>query len=300
MNSKEIFEEYTKATAKRRYIAEKAAELGVKESDIICELFKSGYKFEEIRRANKGIYNAGMKKYEKWLKNGSPENEEADAPESHCPENDTTEQENEEKPEYEYPATDEGEPEQNTVTGEDLLQIQDRTIAELKYKNDKLEVKLKALASENVELKAENSKLEKDIEILNGKAECLETQLNKEKNAGEELGKMYQLLFDDKEKLMKEKQQFMERIDELEEDLHKVREQLRDLDICYMGAMQENEKIRKSAEIDAADLESEQEHLKKVYLENEGLKKRLERAERYILNTIYEQFEDKDDEDGEV
>ena len=292
MNSEEIFEEYTKATAKRRYIAEKAAELGVKESDIICELFKSGYKFEEIRRANKGIYNAGMKKYEKWLKNGSPVNEEADAPESHCPENDTTEQDNEEKPEYEYPATDEGEPEQNTVTGEDLLQIQDRTIAELKYKNDKLEVKFKALASENVELKAENSKLEEDIKIQNGKIEGLERKL---------IGSQaYDDVCEENKQLMKEKQQFMDRIDELEENLRTVREQLRDLDICYMGAMQENEKIRKSAEIDAADLESEQEHLKKVYQENEGLKKRLERAERYILNTIYEQFEDRDDEDGEV
>ena len=298
MNSEEIFEEYTKATAKRRYIAEKAAELGVKESDIICELFKSGYKFEEIRRANKGIYNAGMKKYEKWLKNGSPENEEADAPESHCPENDTTEQENEEKPEYEYPATDEGEPEQNTVTGEDLLQIQDRTIAELKYKNDKLEVKLKALASENVELKAENSKLEKDIEILNGKAECLETQLNKEKNAGEELGKMYQLLFDDKEKLMKEKKQFMERIDELEAEKQVLSEQYAELNDNYNEAMMINRKIEQDAKVDAADLESERENLVKAWHENDELKKRLHCAEHYILNSIYEGL--RDHEDGEV
>ena len=286
MNSEEIFEEYTKATAKRRYIAGKAAELGVKESDIICELFKSGYKFEEIRRANKGIYNAGMKKYEKWLKNGSPENEEADAPESHCPENDTTEQENEEKPEYEYPATDEAE------TAENLEPQLRQIIAALRYKNDKLEVKLKSLASENVELKAENSKLEKDIEIQNGHIKTLENRL---------IGSQaYDDVCEENKQLKNEKQQFMDRIDELEENLRTVREQLRDLDICYMGAMQENEKIRKSAEIDAADLESEQEHLKKVYQENEGLKKRLERAERYILNTIYEQFEDRDDEDGEV
>lgn len=91
MNSKEIFEEYTKASGKSRYIKDKAAELNVKESDIICELLKSGYKFEELKRANKGTYNAGMNKFKKWQENGSPEDEDADVleqytePESTCP-----------------------------------------------------------------------------------------------------------------------------------------------------------------------------------------------------------------------
>lgn len=179
MNSKEIFEEYTKATSKSRFVKDKAARLGVKESDIICELLKSGYKFEELKRANKGTYNAGMNKFKKWQKNGSPEDEDADV----LAQYDEPEavQVEEEKPDYEYPATDEGEPLKSSCKSEelneDLLQIQDRTIAELKYKNEKLEVKLKSLASENVELKAENSKLEKDIEIQNGHIKTLENRL---------------------------------------------------------------------------------------------------------------------------
>ena len=259
MNSKEIFEEYTKATAKRKYISDKAAELNVKESDIICELFKSGYKFEEIKRANKGIYNAGLNKFKKWQENGSPEDEDADALESHCPENDTTEQADEEKPEYDYPATDESETDESS--DKDLMKI----ISELKYRNEVLETKIKSLVSENIEMKAENGKLTKDVEILEGRNESLHS----------------------------ERKQFMDRIDELTLDLQQASHNCTE-------AMALNEKIRREAEIDAADLESEQEHLKKVYQENEGLKKRLERAERYILNSIYEQFEDRDDEDGEV
>ena len=186
MNSKEIFEEYTQATGKTKYIKDKAKELGVAGSDIICELLKSGYKFDELRRCNKAEYNSALNKFKKWQENGSPEDEDTDAlsqydeAESNSSEN-AAEQAEEEKPEYEYPATDEGEPLKSNCKSEelneDLLLIQDRTIAELKYKNEKLEVKLKSLASENVELKAENSKLEEDIKIQNGKIEALERKL---------------------------------------------------------------------------------------------------------------------------
>ena len=266
MNSKEIFEEYTKATSKTRFTKDTAARLGAKESDIICELLKSGYKFEELKRANKGTYNAGMNKFKKWQENGSPADEDADALAQYTePE---ALQAEEEKPEYEYPATDEGEPEEKEA-GEDLLQIQDRTIAELKYRNDKLEVKLKSLTSENVELKAENSKLEKDIEIQNGHIKTLENRL---------IGS--QAYVD----VCEENEQLKKHIDELEAEKNALCEQLAD-------EMMINEKIRKDAEIDAADLVSERENLTAMYHENELLKKRLERAKRYILNTIYEQFE---------
>ena len=260
MNSNEIFEEYTKATSKSRFVKDKAAELRVKESDIICELLKSGYKFEELKRANKGVYSAGMNKFKKWQENGSPEDEDADAlaqydePESNCSEN-AAEQVEDEKPEYEYPATDE--PETTEDSEQDLMKI----IAELKYKNDKLEVKIKSLAAENVELKAENSKLEEDIEIRNGRIEDLD----------------------------KRKKQFMARINELEADNQMLSKQYAELEMM-------SKKIEKDAAIDAADLRSEQEHLDKVYQENEKLKKRLEKAERYILNTIYAQSEDGDKE----
>lgn len=105
MNHKEIFEEYTQASNKVKYIKEKAKTLGVYDSDIICELFKSGYKFEELKRANKATYNAGMKKYEKWKENGSPEDEDTDAlertePEQSEPAPALSTRVDEEKPDY--------------------------------------------------------------------------------------------------------------------------------------------------------------------------------------------------------
>lgn len=86
MDHKTIFEEYTKASNKMKYVKDKAESLGVVTSDIVCELFKSGYKFDELRRANKGTYNSALKKYEKWKENGSPEDEDADVLERTEPE----------------------------------------------------------------------------------------------------------------------------------------------------------------------------------------------------------------------
>lgn len=294
MNSKEIFEEYTQASGKSRYIKDKAAELNVKESDIICELLKSGYKFEELKRANKGTYNAGMNKFKKWQENGSPEDEDADVleqytePESTCPKNVPSEPAEEEKPEYEYPATDEAE----AVESSDKDFI--KTMAELKYKNDKLEVKVKSLAAENVELKAENSELENDIENQNKEIKYLQRKV---------VGTaVYDETREENERLKKEKEQFMKRIDELEAEKQVVEKQLDELSQSYNEAMLLNKKIEQDAAIDAADLVSERENLTEMHRENEGLRKRLERAERYILNSIYEQFEDRDgdNEDGMV
>ena len=257
----------------------------VYDSDIICELLKSGYKFEELKRANKGTYNAGMKKYEKWKENGSPEDEDADAleqyaeSESHCPENDTAEQAEEEKQEYDYPATDEAEPEE-ADEGEDLIETQNRTIAELKYKNAKLEVKNESLMSENMELKADNSKYEKDIEIQNGRINYLERQL---------IGSQ---AYDD---VCEKNKQLMERIDELEADNQIIRKQLAELNQSYAEAMTLNDKIKQNAEIDNADLETAHRMLADEYRKNDELTKKLEIAERCILNKIYADYEKEKD-----
>ena len=167
-------------------------------------------------------------------------------------------------------------------------------MAELKYKNDKLEVKIKSLAAENVELKSENSKLENDIENQNKEIKYLQ---------GKVVGTaVYDETREENERLKKEKEQFMKRIDELEAEKQAVEKQLDELSQSYNEAMLLNKKIEQDAAIDAADLISERENLTEMYRENEGLKKRLERAERYILNSIYEQFEDRDgdNEDGMV
>lgn len=160
-------------------------------------------------------------------------------------------------------------------------------MAELKYKNDKLEVKVKSLAAENVELKAENSELEEDVKIQNGKISVLERKL---------IGSQaYEDVCEENKQLKEERQQFLGRIEELEADKQMLSKQYAELEMM-------SKKIEQDAAIDTADLVSERENLDAMYRENEGLRKRLERAERYILNSIYEQFEnrDGDNENGMV
>ena len=67
-----IQDEYMKASSKTVFIKKKAEELQVPQSTIVCELLKSGYKFEELNRANEAMYNAAVKKLNKWKESGSP------------------------------------------------------------------------------------------------------------------------------------------------------------------------------------------------------------------------------------
>jgi hypothetical protein len=73
ITSKDLFEAYTKAERKIGWIQREAKRLGITRSQIIAELLKSGYKLEEIRRSDKGNYDAGVNKYNQWVKDGSPE-----------------------------------------------------------------------------------------------------------------------------------------------------------------------------------------------------------------------------------
>ena len=78
MNTEEIFKRYTEATNKSRAVKEMADEYGVAGSDIVCELFKTGYKFEELKRASVTQYKSAQKKYQQWKKNGSQPDQEED------------------------------------------------------------------------------------------------------------------------------------------------------------------------------------------------------------------------------
>lgn len=73
ITSKDLFEAYTKAERKIGWIQREAKRLGITRSQVIAELLKSGYKLEEIRRSDKGNYDAGVNKYNQWVKDGSPE-----------------------------------------------------------------------------------------------------------------------------------------------------------------------------------------------------------------------------------
>ena len=163
MNHKEIFEEYTQASNKVKYIKEKAKTLGVYDSDIICELFKSGYKFEELKKANKATYNAGMKKYEKWKENGSPADEDADALER-------TEPEQSEPAPSTRVDEENYNPEDYIAHLEKVLKEQEEKITELISTNQYLEDNNKIYMDENCQLKAELCQLKaekaEDSEVM--------------------------------------------------------------------------------------------------------------------------------------
>lgn len=78
MNTEEIFKRYTEAGNKTRAVKEMADEYGVAGSDIVCELLKTGYKFEELKRASATQYKSAQKKYQQWKKNGSHPDQEED------------------------------------------------------------------------------------------------------------------------------------------------------------------------------------------------------------------------------
>ena len=198
MNSKEIFEEYTKASNKMKYIKEKAKALGVYDSDIICELLKSGYKFEELKRANKGTYNAGMKKYEKWKENGSPEDEDADV--------------------LERIEVEQAEPVPSTQVDE-IEHLNKRLMDRI----DELQLSVNELTEKNEQLEHEKCRLEADT-------------------------RKYQI------------------------KVHELTEQL---------------------ELEKADSESDTRTLKEAWNECEELRSKLQKAERYILNRIYEDCEEE-------
>lgn len=83
MNTEEIFKRYTEATNKSRAVKEMADEYGVAGSDIVCELFKTGYKFEELKRASATQYKSAQKKYQQWKNNGSQPDQEEDVMEKY-------------------------------------------------------------------------------------------------------------------------------------------------------------------------------------------------------------------------
>ncbi len=83
MNTEEIFKRYTESGNKSRAVKEMADEYGVAGSDIVCELFKTGYKFEELKRASATQYKSAQKKYQQWKNNGSQPDQEEDVMEKY-------------------------------------------------------------------------------------------------------------------------------------------------------------------------------------------------------------------------
>ena len=280
MNHKEIFEEYTQASNKVKYIKEKAKTLGVYDSDIICELFKSGYKFEELKRANKATYNAGMKKYEKWKENGSPEDEDADALER-------TEPEQSEPAPSTRVDEENYKPEDYIAHLEKVLKEQEEKIAEListtQYLEDQkknLDDEIERLSHEKCRLEAENRKLKIRVqELLERSETTLESTRVDEENTY------------DMKKLMDENCQ-------LKADLSQSKCAYDEMLKNYNDAMLMNKQLEKYNAVDTADLETAHRILADEYRKNDELTKKLETAERYILDKIYADYEKEKNTDA--
>lgn len=270
MDYKTIFEEYTKASNKVKYIKEKAKTLGVYDSDIICELFKSGYKFEELKRANKATYNAGMKKYEKWKENGSPEDEEADVLEHTEPE------QSEPAPAPSARVDEENyKPEDYIAHLEKVLKEQEEKMTEListnQYLEDQkknLDDEIERLSHEKCRLEAENRKLKIRVqELLERSETTLESTRVDEENT-----------YDMK--------QLMDENCQLKADLSQSKCAYDEMVRNYNDAMLMNKQLESQLALEKADNESESRNLKLAYRENEELRTKVQKCEAFIINQM--------------
>ena len=270
MNHKIIFEEYTKASNKVKYIKEKAKSLGVYDSDIICELFKSGYKFEELKRANKATYNAGMKKYEKWKENGSPEDEDADVLERT-------------EPEQTQPA-----PAPSTRVDEENYKPEDY-IAHLEKVLKEQEEKITEFISTNQYLEDQKKNLDDEIERLSHEKCRLEAENRKLKIRVQELLERSETTLESTrvdEEYTYSMEQLMDENCQLKADISQSKCAYDEMLKNYNDAMLMNKQLESQLALEKADNESESRNLKLAYRENEELRTKVQKCEAFIINQM--------------
>jgi hypothetical protein len=309
MDHKIIFEEYTKASNKMKYVKDKAESLGVVTSDIVCELFKSGYKFEELKRANKGTYNSALKKYEKWKENGSPEDEDADALERAEPE------QTEPAP---APSTRVDEEELNYKEDyiahlEKVLKEQEEKITEFISTNQYLEDQKKSLEEElnkvnaavteervrhskrEMELCGQHGEKIEEIEKLNHEKCRLEAENRKLRIRVQELLERSETTLESTrvdEESTYDMKKLMDENCQLKADLSQSKCAYDEMLKNYNDAMLMNKQLESQLALEKADNESESRNLKLAYKENDELRSRLQKAERVILKMTYEKCEE--------
>ena len=246
MNTEEIFKRYTEAGNKSRAVKEMADEYGVAGSDIVCELLKTGYKFEELKRASITQYKSAQKKYQQWKKNGSQPDQEEDVMEKY----------------------ENGDGEDKISGLEDMIKQLTSTNDKLKQENIKFVEENERLWKENQELKESNAKLEKRINSLkvsdfNSTVDSMQSDLKVKK------------LTDENEQLRREC-----------EENKRMKREFDEMTQNYNDTMRINAVLEERIKILESDAETESKAFKEVYHENENLKDRLATAERYILNQV--------------
>lgn len=299
MNSKELFEEYTKeASNKMKWVSNKAKELGVSGSDVVFELLKSGFRLDELKRGNPTQYKSAQKKLDAWKKAGSPSDEDEDVLQRIKEENTESTQvekklevnsdiESQEEPEHDAAVFYSGETVNELKTA---LEKKEKYIIELEGEKDELEDLNGKQAEHLVEVMDENTRLRERIRGLEAEVDEVQStakesaELKKLRENNKKLTETTNYMIQEYDKIAAEKKRCMKRIDELQAELNETTEN-------FNESMAFNRKLEERVKISEGDLESEQEHLNSVYEENSILKQRLEKAERYILNGIYSQLE---------
>lgn len=279
MTTEEIIKRYTEANTKTNCVAKLSKELGVPRSTIIAELLKSGYKYQELQRAMKNDYKAAEAKYKAWVEAGKPE-EEIESKVESAEEDAKTECSVNVEYKNEIDVVKLTEELNDAKKAIDILRTDK---AELKSIIDKHAERIRGLEEEVEEANSDKVKAEElseqNIEYLKLRDEELKN-MRKEK---EELEAKYAAEHGDKANRCDE---YLNQIDSL------IREKA---DLCVeietLKAELQKEKLR--ADINEDDYNSDTEVIRQMHEESSKLKKRLQKAERFILNSIYEKMEEE-------
>ena len=211
MNFEEITKKYQESANKGHCIRTLAAENGVFKSDIICELFKSGYQYLELKRAFPSDYAAALKKFEKWTKGEAQEPVKA--------EQEKEEPAKEEAPEQkeEIELTDEDlEEALEAAEHHDLDRIKEIVDSNteplivpdtrwLQEENTKLDEENIKLTQENSALTQEIERLKKTIKELEGGIEIRDKQWDALKKEHEHLKEMLGHMTEELERARKDR-----------------------------------------------------------------------------------------------
>ncbi len=300
MTTEEIIKRYTEANTKTNCVAKLSKELGVPRSTIIAELLKSGYKYQELQRAMKNDYKAAEAKYKAWVEAGEPE-EEIESKVESTEDDAKTEMLSKLNVEYKNEIDDlkKKNEELNIV-----YQISLNDVLKLTEELNDAKKAIDILRTDKAELK---SIIDKHAERIRGLEEEVE-EANSEKVKAEELSEQnieYLKLRDEELKNMRKEKEELEakyaaehgdkanRCDEYQNQIDSLIREKADLcaEIEALKAELQKEKLR--ADINEDDYNSDTEVIRQMHEESSKLKKRLQKAERFILNSIYEKMEEE-------
>lgn len=266
MNSKELFEEYTKASYKTKWIRDKGKELDVPTSEIIFELLKTGYKLDELRRGAPGPYKSAQKKLDAWKKAGSPSDDDPDVLEQ-----------------YKKQKAEKAESTQVEETAEPAEELVENPVEEAVQPIEQpIEQPMKEEISE---LKRRAEKAEKAL------IEKVQEFQNTERGYKDEIGRL--------EKEMCELTQNYNETMQINAAVEKQNNECEQYRAKYCELLKKHEELEKYYAVVSGDLESERELLVQMDKEMKEKDHRLELAERFILNSIYQKMDEEPKEGKE-